>query len=87
MEEAPYVEPEDREVVVKNSVVGITPIDHKVQDTDLFKMKYPSILGNEFAGEIVAMGDKVEGLKVKQRVLGKRQLFWTVRNTYEPFAD
>lgn len=67
---APYVDPEANEVVVKNAVIGITPVDNKVQDMDLFKMKYPIVLGNETAGEVVAVGDSVNIVKVGQRIMG-----------------
>lgn len=70
VKEAPYTDPGATEVLVKNAVVAMTPISHKVQDFDLMKMPYPSILGNEVAGEIVAVGDQVTGLKVGQRVTG-----------------
>ena len=70
VKEAPYTAAGSSDVVVKNAAVGITPVAYKVQDTDLFKMQYPTILGNELAEEIFEVGDEVKGLAVGQRVMG-----------------
>ncbi|KAL6717312.1 hypothetical protein ACLMJK_005227 [Lecanora helva] len=77
VKDAPYTDPEAHEMVVKNAVLGMTPVDNKVQDMDLFKMTYPTILGNEVAGEVVAVGSEVKSVNVGQRVLGNTSVLGT----------
>ena len=70
VKEAPYPAPEAGEIVVKNAAVAINPVDVKIQDWDLFNIKYPNIIGSEIAGEVVAVKEGVEGFKVGMRVIG-----------------
>ncbi len=61
------------EVLVKLIATSINPIDYKVRRGDMkavMPLKLPSILGWDLAGEIVALGEGVTALDVKDLVLG-----------------
>ena len=66
---AAYLSPPKDHVAIKVHVVAINPIDWIMQDADLFKIKYPAIFGMDIAGEIAAIGEGVDDLKVGQRVI------------------
>ena len=70
VKEAPYPTPAAGEVVTKNAYVAINPVDWYLQDLALFNLDYPHIFGHDLAGEIVEVGDEVQGLQVGQRVIG-----------------
>lgn len=61
------------EVLVKTIAVSINPIDWKLRRGDLREMmplEFPTILGRDLSGEVVALGEGVGGLKVGERVFG-----------------
>lgn len=74
VKEAPYPTPGPGEVVIRNRAVAINPIDWIQQDQGTAFafgwIKYPFIFGNDVAGEVVALGDQVTGLKIGDRVTG-----------------
>jgi NADPH:quinone reductase-like Zn-dependent oxidoreductase len=60
-------------VLVKTIAVSINPIDWKLRRGDLKEMmplEFPTILGRDLSGEVVALGEGVKGLKVGERVFG-----------------
>ncbi len=70
---APYTPPSDDEIVVKNHAVAINPIDWIIQVAGniVFRwIKYPFVLGEDLAGEVVEVGKAVTRFKVGDRVLG-----------------
>lgn len=66
---APYTSPPSGHVAIKVQSVAVNPIDWILQDQDVFRLRYPAILGSDVAGEIVEVADDVEGLAVGQRVI------------------
>ena len=61
------------EVLVKTIAASINPIDWKLRRGDLKEMmplEFPTILGRDLSGEVVALGEGVDGLKVGERVFG-----------------
>ncbi|KYK53977.1 hypothetical protein DCS_05926 [Drechmeria coniospora] len=58
------------EVLVKNHVVAINPVDGNLQYTAFFPLKYPAILGQDVAGEVVAVGPHVTRFRTGDRVVG-----------------
>ncbi len=70
---APYTHPRDNEIVVKNHAVAINPLDwiNQVAGTTVSRwIKYPFVLGEDLAGEVVEVGNTVTRFKVGDRVLG-----------------
>ena len=70
---APYTHPRENEIVVKNHAVAINPTDWitQVVGTIFYRwIKYPFVLGEDVAGEVVEVGKAVTRFKVGDRVLG-----------------
>ena len=55
-------------MVIKNHAVAVNPVDWKVQDYGAFVKKWPVVLGEDYAGEIVEVGEGVTHLKKGDRV-------------------
>lgn len=55
-------------VVIKNKAVAVNPVDWKVQDKGNFVRSWPIVLGEDYAGEIVEVGEGVRHLKKGDRV-------------------
>ncbi|CAI7616300.1 unnamed protein product [Penicillium glandicola] len=69
---APFTPPSAHQIVVRNGAVAINPAEWMKQllGRKLFSwIKCPFVLGNDCAGEVVQVGDKVSGVKVGDRVL------------------
>jgi len=66
---APYTSPSKGEVTVQVIDVAVNPIDWILQDSDLFGATYPTVFGSDVAGDIVEVGEGVDGLHVGQRVI------------------
>ncbi|UFS59684.1 zinc-binding alcohol dehydrogenase family protein [Subtercola endophyticus] len=69
---APYPTPGAGEIVVRNRAIAVNPLDAIKQSTgDLMYrwMPYPSILGEDVAGEVVELGPGVTRFGVGDRVL------------------
>jgi NADPH:quinone reductase-like Zn-dependent oxidoreductase len=70
---APFSLPGQDQILVRNHAVAINPVDWLMQSIGDFVypwLKYPSILGSDVAGEVVAVGSGVSRFKPGDRVLG-----------------
>jgi propanol-preferring alcohol dehydrogenase len=74
--ELPIPQPAAQQVLIRIEACGVCRTDLHVFDGDLPNPKLPLVLGHEIIGTIVAMGDRVEGLQVGERV-GVPWLGWT----------
>ncbi|KAJ4413895.1 putative secondary metabolism biosynthetic enzyme [Gnomoniopsis sp. IMI 355080] len=72
---APTGTPGPNQLLVRNHAIAINPIDVKLQETAMYQLDYPTIFGQDVAGEVAALGPNVARFKKGQRVLG---------NTYFP---
>ena len=80
---APYTPPRDNEIVVENHAVAINPVDWAKQAVGAMFfsfIKYPFVLGEDLAGEVVAIGKNVSRFKVGDRVLGHALAMCKERN-------
>jgi NADPH2:quinone reductase len=66
-EEVPVPAPENGQIRVRHSAVGLNYIDvyHR---TGLYPMKYPAVIGMEGAGTVTAVGPGVRDLKIGDRI-------------------
>ncbi|KAJ9631097.1 hypothetical protein H2203_001628 [Taxawa tesnikishii (nom. ined.)] len=70
---APTWTPDENGILVQNHAIAINPVDAAVQafDPPRFMIKYPTILGSDVAGVVVAVGSKVTRFKKGDRVVGQ----------------
>ncbi|KAI3774966.1 hypothetical protein L1987_49532 [Smallanthus sonchifolius] len=76
------------EVLVRARAVSINPLDTRMRagyGRSLFESLLPLILGRDVSGEIAAVGDSVQTLKVGQEVFGALHPT-AVRGTYADYA-
>lgn len=67
---APVPGPGENQIVIRNYAVAINPIDGDLQSFAVFPLKYPTILGQDVAGVVEAVGLNVTRFKRGDRVLG-----------------
>ncbi|OJJ29895.1 hypothetical protein ASPWEDRAFT_46646 [Aspergillus wentii DTO 134E9] len=77
---APTWKPEENEILTRNHAVAINPIDGSLQTKAWMPMGYPTILGEDVAGEVIAVGPNVTRFKPGDRVLGHALGFLTGRD-------
>lgn len=71
-EEVPTPSAAAGEVLIKVAASSVNPIDWKIRRGDLkggMTLQFPTILGRDVAGEIVAVGKGVQSFKLGQKVL------------------
>ena len=74
VKEAPYPTLGEDQILIQNRAVAINPVDIAIQQrgTDLFSwLQFPYILGFDCAGDVVAVGSKVDGFKVGDRAVAQ----------------
>lgn len=57
VKEAPYPEVFPDTVIIKAGAVAMNPVDYMIQTSDMMHTKYPAVLGEDVAGEIVEGGE------------------------------
>lgn len=61
--------PGPTEVFIKVAAVAINPVDWKIQQYGAFVTKWPTIVGEDIAGEIIEVGEQVTRFSKGQRVI------------------
>jgi NADPH:quinone reductase-like Zn-dependent oxidoreductase len=69
-EDAPRPEPRTHQVLVRVHAAGVNPADWKFREGKFGQVPFPSIIGNDFSGEIEALGPGVEEFRVGEQVFG-----------------
>ncbi|KAI2636537.1 GroES-like protein [Hypomontagnella submonticulosa] len=87
VEPAPVWTPEADEVLVKNHAVAINPVDGSLQAAGWWPLNYPTMLGQDLAGVITAVGPGVTAFKVGDRVVGHGVGMATKRNQDNAFQE
>jgi NADPH:quinone reductase-like Zn-dependent oxidoreductase len=70
---APYTSPRENEIVIKNGAIAVNPVDwmKPFMGEMIFEwIKYPFVLGEDVAGEVVEVGSAVTRFEVGERVVG-----------------
>ncbi|KAL4807423.1 zinc-binding oxidoreductase CipB [Aspergillus unguis] len=70
LKQAPTYTPQENEILIKNHAVAINPIDGSLQSKAWLPLNYPTILGQDVAGEVVQVGPNVTRFAPGDRVLG-----------------
>lgn len=60
--------PGPNEILVEVRSCGLNPIDWKIQKTGIFIEEYPVVLGVNIAGDVVEVGEEVDGFIAGDRV-------------------
>ena len=79
LKSAPVWTPGSKEILVQNRAIAINPIDGSLQRFAWLPMQYPTILGQDVAGEVIAIGSEVTAFKTGDRVLGQAMSVATKR--------
>jgi NADPH:quinone reductase-like Zn-dependent oxidoreductase len=72
--EVPAPAPRPRDILVEVRTAGLNPVDFKFRQGKLraiLRPKLPFVLGNEFAGEVIAVGSGVKRFGVGDRVFAR----------------
>ncbi|KAJ7082419.1 chaperonin 10-like protein [Mycena belliarum] len=56
------------DLLVKIHAAGLNPVDWKIQAWKVFIEEFPAVVGQDIAGEVVAVGDGVDGWRTGDRV-------------------
>ncbi|KAL3446430.1 zinc-binding oxidoreductase CipB [Aspergillus insuetus] len=67
---APLWNPSESEILIRNHAVAINPVDPSLQQHPWWPLNYPTMLGQDIAGEVAAVGTGVTRFKVGDRVVG-----------------
>src|ERR1700738_201070 len=70
----PAPTPRPREILVEVRAAGLNPVDFKFRQGKLraiYRPRLPLVLGNEFAGEVIAVGEDVKRFSVGDRVFAR----------------
>jgi len=60
--------PGPNELLIKNAVIGLNPVEAKIQKLAIFPIPYPNIIGMSFAGIVEEVGSSVTAFKAGDRV-------------------
>ncbi|KIV93294.1 hypothetical protein PV10_04519 [Exophiala mesophila] len=82
---APVGVPEANQILIRNRAIAVNPIDGKLQSKAFYPLKYPTVLGEDVAGEVVSVGPQVTRFKPGDRVLGNTAGFDSKLDTEKAF--
>lgn len=60
--------PGPHDLLIKNEVIAINPLDSNIANLDLFQSTYPLLIGGSFGGTVVEVGSQVTGYQVGDKV-------------------
>ncbi|KAF4335850.1 zinc-binding alcohol dehydrogenase domain protein [Fusarium beomiforme] len=56
------------DILIKNHLIAVNPIELSITRRDLFKSQYPCVIGSSFGGEVIAVGKSVSEFKIGDNV-------------------
>lgn len=68
--DAPMPTPGPGELVVQNAVVGFNHVDNWMLEAGVFVKQFPTVIGNDVAGTVYAVGPDVQCFSKGDRVIG-----------------
>ncbi|KAK4114644.1 GroES-like protein [Canariomyces notabilis] len=87
IEERPIPTPGPKEVLIRNKVIAVNPIDTKRWAYGFLIQSYPTILGQDVSGVVVAVGPGVTGLQPGDRVIAIADGIHTGEITHTAFQN
>ncbi|KAF4954404.1 hypothetical protein FSARC_12147 [Fusarium sarcochroum] len=79
-------QPGPYELLIKNEIIALQPIDAKIAKLSFFPVEYPAVLGSSFAGTVEKIGAEVTGFSVGDKVVAAKALR-TPGNSYSAFQQ
>ncbi|KAJ4258238.1 hypothetical protein NW762_008387 [Fusarium torreyae] len=79
-------QPGPHELLVKNDIIALQPIDAKIAKVAMLPLPYPAILGGSFAGTVEKVGPEVTSFQVGDKVVGMKTA-GAVKNEYSAFQE
>ncbi|KAF7845970.1 hypothetical protein BT93_L5759 [Corymbia citriodora subsp. variegata] len=73
--------------MIRNHAVAMNPIDVKLQKFEIYPLSYPTVLGEDVAGEVISIGSKVTRFQPGDRVTGMTAGFVTKKTTEMAFQQ
>lgn len=78
--------PGPSQILIRNHALAINPIDVKLADLAIYPINYPAILGQDVAGEVIAVGSELASkFPVGTRVMGMTSGFASKKETEKGF--
>ncbi|KEZ45393.1 hypothetical protein SAPIO_CDS2229 [Scedosporium apiospermum] len=68
IQEVKTPQPGPDELLVKNEIIALIPIDAKLAKFGVFPIPYPAILGTSFGGTVISVGSAVTNFQVGDKV-------------------
>ncbi|KAL4731755.1 hypothetical protein ACLX1H_000737 [Fusarium chlamydosporum] len=65
-------QPGPHEILVKNQIIALQPVDAKIAKVAMLPLPYPTILGSSFAGTVEKVGAEVSGFQIGDKVVGMK---------------
>ena len=84
---APCSSPDPDTLLIRVHAIAINPVDWMLQYDAFFPLKYPFVLGQDVAGEIVEVGDAVEGFVKGDRIIGQCTALASSKSTEGAFQE
>lgn len=69
VQEVENYQPGPDEILVKNEVISLNPVEYKVAKYAIFPLQYPYILGSTLGGTVEAVGSEVKKFQVGDKVV------------------
>ena len=79
-------EPGPHELLVKNDIIALQPIDAKIARVAMLPLEYPAVFGSSFAGTVVKVGANVTAFAVGDKVVASKTAGAT-HNKYSAYQD
>jgi NADPH:quinone reductase-like Zn-dependent oxidoreductase len=79
LKSVPVWTPGSNEILIQNRAIAINPIDGSLQRLAWLPLQYPTILGQDVAGEVIAVGSDVTAFKAGHEAPTRRWLPDTYR--------
>lgn len=83
VKEVETCQPGPHELLVKNELIALHPVDGKMFKHAIFPLQYPAVLGSSFGGTVVAVGPQVTGFQIGDKVAAYK--FGSSGNKYGAF--
>jgi NADPH:quinone reductase-like Zn-dependent oxidoreductase len=77
-------QPGPDELLIKNEIIALMPIDAKIARFAMLPIEYPAVLGSSFAGTVIGVGAEVTGFDVGDKVVAVKTA-GTTGNKYSAF--